>query len=62
MIVNSSIKYKEQDPVYHFTDQFVNLIFFIVHESLSILALNVRAQKSSSPADMITENNSHLTK
>ena len=28
MIVNPSIKYKEQNPVYHFTDQFVNLIFF----------------------------------
>ena len=27
MIVNPSIKYKEQNPVYHFTDQFVNLIF-----------------------------------
>ena len=64
MIVSPSIRYKEQNPVYHFTDQFVNLIFFIVHESLSILALKCEGPKIqyNSPADVITKNNSHLTK
>ena len=41
----ASIRYKEQNPVYHFTDQFVNLIFFIVHKSLSILALKCEGPK-----------------
>ena len=64
MIVSPSIRYKEQNLVYHFTDQFVNLIFFIVHESLSILALKCEGPKIqyNSPADVITKNNSHLTK
>ena len=57
MIVGPSIRYKEQNPVYHFTDQFVNLIFFIVHESLSILALKCEGPKIqyNSPADVITK-------
>ena len=57
MIVSPSIRYKEQNLVYHFTDQFVNLIFFIVHESLSILALKCEDPKIqyNSPADVITK-------
>ena len=58
MIVNPSIKYKEQNPVYHFTDQFVNLIFYSswVAANPSIKCEGPKIQYNS-PADVITENN-----